>query len=43
MCPPWPKKKAIAILMSANRRGNKRLAAKAKDSLRKPKPKRKAP
>ena len=38
--PPWPKKQAIAIMLSANRKGDKRLAEKAKDSLRKkPKPK----
>ena len=33
---PWPKKQAVAILMDANRRGKKRLAAKAKASLKKP-------
>ena len=39
---PWPRKQAIAIMLDANRRGKKRLASKAKDSLkgtRKPKPK----
>ena len=37
---PWPKKQAIAIMLSANRKGDRRLARKAKDSLRK-KPKEK--
>ena len=36
---PWPRRQAVAILLDAQRRGKRKLAAKAKDSLRKPKPK----
>ena len=31
---PWPRDQSIAILLKAQRSGNKRLAKKAKDSLR---------
>ena len=33
---PWPKKQAIAILLSAQRKGDGKLARKAKKSLKKP-------
>ena len=39
---PWDKKQAIAIMLDAQRRGKPKLEAKAKDSLRKPKPKRRS-
>ena len=31
---PWPRDQSIAILLKAQRSGNKKLAKKAKDSLR---------
>ena len=31
---PWPRDQAIAIMLDANRRGKKKTAAKARDSLR---------
>ena len=31
---PYPRKQAIAVLLSARRRGDKKTAAKAKSSLR---------
>ena len=34
---PWPRKQATAILAKAKRKGDTRLAAKAKQSLAKPK------
>ena len=36
---PWPRKQAVAILLDAQRRKDGKLARKAKDSLRKPKEK----
>lgn len=34
---PWPKKQAVAILLSAQRKGDGKLARKAKASMKKPK------
>lgn len=34
---PWDRKQAVAVLLSAQRRGDSRLASKAKRSLKKPK------
>ena len=30
---PWPRKQAVAILLKAKRKGDKKLAAKAKASI----------
>ena len=30
---PWPRKQAVAILLTAKRKGDKKLAAKAKASI----------